>query len=569
MPVTQGQQDVANYLQTVKGRSASDYIPTGGDPEAMIMADPRLQGQMGEDGTYSGYGQKIIAENRALMGQNNGQQTLASNYQNADAAATQKSLDFWKAHPTGTDDDFMDKFMSTAFPAIVGGFMTGGLATAMGGAAAGGAAGAAGAVGDAAAGAGGAAAAAGDAAAVGSGALSNLSPYLTKGLTSMGVKAATNLATGQNLTSGLLSAGLMSGAGAFAGNYTNGFIGDGLKSLGFEPDTIKSLTTPITTSALSTGTGLLRGQSLGTALKGGAQSGAISYGGQALNDYLKTTDLSKPMTDVLGSAGKGAIGSVVKGQNPLTGVISGAASGALGVGTGMASSAIKDATAGNAPQPNSENNMSDTSNEDWLSGLYTNLDNPYDFKTAPTDFTNYGLPDNTDPTTVDNAGDTPDYLSSIQPDYSGDNQVDPSANADLAKWLAIQNQSAVGNPGGSGDAPANGGSAKPPSGFLDNLLKQLSGAGTKASANPLATIAALIGGAGTIRNAVNGGPPSDVGKVTALMQQGSQQMNAAPAPARGQITARDPRFFTQQYGANGVPVAPAPAVGALSQFGGQ
>jgi hypothetical protein len=439
----------------------------------------------------------------------------------------ENNLDFAIKNPNG-DDDWMDKVMETAMPMIVGGIMTGGALSAfgVGGGAAGGAAGAAADGGIGSVGAASAGSAAG-------GGFGSFSPYITKGLTSMGVKAGTNLLSGKSLTDGVLQAGVFSGLGSAASSFGGNFVGNSLSNLGLSPETVDMLKAPITSGAMATGTGLLRGQSFGDALMSGLQNGTISFGGQELNDYLKNSGLSKEMTNIVGGAGKGAMTSVIKGnRDPLSSILGGAANGAWSAyGSGLLGGSNSTPASGN-------NNMSginfddlgynaDGDTTDWLGGLYNNLSDPLNFKNS-TDFTNYGLDDDNSYTTgdaMDESGNFGDLLSSL---------------------------------GGSSGSSGSGSSG----GFLDNLFKQLGNVGSNAAKNPLSAIASALGAYGALRNAT-GHAPSDLGLVDQLMQKGQAQMNSAPMSAHPFINAKDPRFFTQNYDAKtgaATPIGPDPMI---------
>lgn len=549
MGLTVGQQQAADNLAKIKSQSWQDWVPSGPSGtesqgiSANAWSDQNVVDMMNApEGTYT---QKQIMDAVAAADKRaeGGPQAVGQANYDDQMKRAEEAVKWWNEHPNGHEMGFMDHLMGEVFPMVVLGGMGAGALGALG---SGGAALGAGA-GEAAAGAGTVAAGTGAATAGGglTAALGDLAPYVTKGLTSMGIKAGTNVLSGKPLTSGLAQAGLFGGLGAAASGMGGNFVGDGLKNLGFSPDMIKQLTTPITTAGIAAGTNLIQGKPLSDALKAGLESGVISYGGNQLTDFLNNQNLGKPAVDILSGAGKGAIGSVVKGRDPLTGLLTGATNGAINYGAGALGSGIKDAMkpTGNAMPDN-------TDETDWLGSLYSNLDNPSGSPYS-TDFTNYGNPTNTDTNNINDVQGIQDYLSQYLSDGQGGvpNIGAPGDDQALAHWLQAQGTSLVGDPGRNPNSTGSGGTTKP--GFLDNLLKQLGGIGTAAGNNPLAAIAALIGGAGTLRNAISG-PPSDLGKVDALMAKGATQMNSPVTPMRGQVVARDPRFFTQQYGPGNV-----------------
>lgn len=350
-------------------------------------------------------------------------------------------------------------------------------------------------------------------------------------LSSMGVTAAKNLITGQPITNGLLQSGLFSGLGTAASGMGGNLISDGLGSIGLTPDQVASLKAPVTSGLLSAGTSLAKGQGLDGALLNGLASGATTFGGQTLNDYLKGTDLSQPTQQILNSAGKGAISSTLHGNNPLTGAIGGAASGAFGAGkTALLGDNSNNSGATMPDSSGSDLSGSDLPSNDWLSSLYSNLPSqaPYN-----SDFTNYGAnyhPGSTSGLDLSNPfGDIPGYNGGYTFDGS-----------DLSNALGDGIDTTSSSDPGSG---SSGG------GFLDNLLKQLGNVGTKASQNPLAAIAAGLGALGTVRNAL-GMTPTDVGKVTDMLSAHA----AAGAPIAGKIgggirapVAKNPAAMIQQY----------------------
>lgn len=315
---TKGQQDVANYLQTIKSRSPSDYIPAGGNLEALIYADPRLQGQQNEDGSYSGYGQRIINENRQLLGQANGQSLLGQNYQNADIDATQKSLDFWNAHPSGTDDSFMDTFMEKVFPAIVGMYVGGSAAGLFGGGAE------AGALGTAAADAGAGLGFGGDIAAGGLGA-AGADAASTAGLGSMiGIEGGAPAVVSVGAPA---AAGASSGLGGIAaGGTALGGLGSMIGTEGGTPAVVNvGPPTPNTTPPIDTG--------LGASMGGAILGSTLPVNSDALQTLPSVTqgDLPTSVTPpVLSPIPVGALPGLEPGS-----VAQGSAAGGTGLPSGL------------------------------------------------------------------------------------------------------------------------------------------------------------------------------------------------------------------------------------------
>ena len=367
-------------------------------------------------------------------------------------------------------------------------------------------------------------------------------------LTSMGVKGAMNVVTGQPFTSGLLQAGLTAGLGNIGSNFIGPYVGEGLSSLGFSPETVAGLVKPVTTGIVGTGAGLIRGQNLGNALLNGMQSGTISYAGDKLNGFLGNSGLNKPMQDIVGGAGKGAIGSVIRGKNPLSGIVGGATQGAFNYGAGM----IGDISKPEVSTP-SKGIMSGESDDDyfsldgtdWLSKIENDYSDPYNFRSD--DFYNYGN-DNYEPYTMN------DSYSDAFPDlYNYQADAPDTGNSALDNFL----KQLGGGVGGALGNAVGGGSGGSSNSFIDKLMKQIGGIGDKAGQNPLAAIAAALGAAGTVRNAF-GGAPNNLGMVDALMAKGAQQMNTPAVLPRGNITARDPRLFVQNYAADSTPISNAP-----------
>lgn len=458
----------------------------------------------------------------------------------------QRTVDFFNEHPDGKDDSWMSKNFGNIMKAV---FVVG---TAGAGAAAMGAGAAAGAGAGAAAGAGAGTAAAGAGAAAGVGAgtaaagagaagaaaagsgvagalgLSGLpASMLNAGLINAGVKAGTNLATGQSIFDGVLKSGLTGAVGAGLAPAASGFVGTGLKNLGISPEMAGSLIKPITTGVVGAGLGLANGQNVGGALLGGLQGGLASYGGDMISEYTNSLGLDKPIKGVLDSAGKGALSAGIRGGNVFQGALQGGVSGGIKQGTNWLTELFKQPSSGGKMDLTSLFGGGSGDSKDWLSALETDLSNP---SGAPYDpnFTNYfGKPE--DKFTIGDA-ETPDmsYFESL----FGNNSSSGGVSDSLIKALG----------GAAGNAS---------SGFVSNLMKQLGGVGTAASQNPLASIAAALGAYGSIKNA--GKPQGDLSLVDKLMDKGAAQMNT-PVQPRGQVVARDPRLFTQNYDLDGRPV---------------
>lgn len=460
----------------------------------------------------------------------------------------QRTVDFFNEHPDGKDDSWMSKNFGNIMKAVFVAGTAGAGAAALGaGAAAGAGAGTAAGAGAGAAagtaagvGAGAAAAGAGAAgtAAVGSGVagalgLSGLpASMLNAGLINAGVKAGTNLATGQSIFDGVLKSGLTGAVGAGLAPAASGFVGTGLKNLGISPEMATSLIKPITTGVVGAGLGLANGQNLGSAVLGGLQGGLASYGGDMISEYTNSLGLDKPIKGVLDSAGKGALSAGIRGGNVLQGALQGGVSGGIKQGTNWLTDLFKQPSTGGKMDLTSLFGSADfgyggDSDKDWLKGLETDLSNPTGAPYNPSFIDYFGKPD--DKFTIGDA-EAPDmsYFESL----FGNSGTSGGVSDSVIKALG----GAAGNASGS---------------FVGNLMKQLGGVGTAAGQNPLASIAAALGAYGSIKNA--GKPQGDLSLVDKLMEKGATQANT-PVQPRGQVVARDPRLFTQNYDLDGRPV---------------
>jgi hypothetical protein len=123
---------------------------------------------------------------------------------------------------------------------------------------------------------------------------------------------------GQGIFEGALSGGVSSGVTDIAKNIMPNVGNFAQETLGIDAKTAKEIGTGVNKLATGTASGLIRGQDLGTALKGGA----IGAAGTVAGDYLIGDPSSKSFSDkLINQAEKGLISAGVSsafGSSPST-----------------------------------------------------------------------------------------------------------------------------------------------------------------------------------------------------------------------------------------------------------
>jgi hypothetical protein len=148
--LTAGQQQAYAGLEHYQNSALSDWIPNEADYgtglDAWLAADPTLSalasaGDGVDPSSYNKARQDAIAKYQGHTTSEN-----AATVRQGVIDDTQKSVDWWNANPNG-DDDFLDRLMKVAIPALVGGIVGGGVLGLYGEGAAGATAGGAGSTG--------------------------------------------------------------------------------------------------------------------------------------------------------------------------------------------------------------------------------------------------------------------------------------------------------------------------------------------------------------------------------------------------------------------------------------
>ena len=123
---------------------------------------------------------------------------------------------------------------------------------------------------------------------------------------------------GEGITQGAIFGGISSGVTDIAKNIMPNVGNFAQETLGVSPQTAKEIGKGVNKLATGTATGLIRGQDLGTALKGGA----IGAAGTVAGDYLIGDPSSKSFSDkLINQAEKGLISAGVSsafGSSPST-----------------------------------------------------------------------------------------------------------------------------------------------------------------------------------------------------------------------------------------------------------